>query len=112
MDKKIKILVIGGSGFIGINLINKLIDMNYKVTSFSKNIKSNKKKINKVNYLFGDIKNFSEIKNKLQNKQFDFVINLSGYGDHRSLNSGGIKVIQDHYMGSLNISKFFYKEKN
>ena len=108
---KIKVLVFGGSGFIGINLINRLIEMNYDVTSFSKNIISNNKKIINVKYLHGDITLYSNIRNKLKNKKFDYVINLSGYGEHQLLKRGGIDVVKDHYIGNLNISNYFLNKK-
>ena len=43
MVKNSKILVAGGTGFIGANLINQLISEGYNVVSLSKNCKSSTK---------------------------------------------------------------------
>ena len=111
MDKKIKkILIIGGNGFIGSNLIKKLSKLNFKITNLSKN-KKNNININKVDYIQANIANFNDLNKKLERKNFDYIINLAGYGDHSSFLDGGIKVIEDHYISNLNLSKIFLKKK-
>ena len=67
--KKNKIVVTGGAGFVGTNLINLLLKKtNYKIISidnYSSGFKKNHIKNNRVNYIKGDTKNISKIlKNK------------------------------------------------
>ena len=46
-----KILIIGGSGFIGSSLIEKLIHLNYELTIFIRNQNSLNIKIKRLNIL-------------------------------------------------------------
>ena len=50
-----KILVIGGTGFIGFNLIKKLSKLNFIATSISTSKPTKLKKIKGVKYLVCDI---------------------------------------------------------
>ena len=60
--KKNKILIVGGTGFIGNALVKKLIKNGNQVYSFSTQKKKIKKKINKAKYLKGNIKKLSSLK--------------------------------------------------
>ncbi len=42
MSKK-KILIVGGTGFLGMNFINSILRMNYEITSISRKIPKKKK---------------------------------------------------------------------
>jgi len=58
---KKSILIVGGTGFIGHNLLKKLSKSNYTLSSISTKKPINKKKIKGVNYIALDIskkKNF------------------------------------------------------
>ena len=75
------ILIAGGTGFIGYHVIKKALQKGFKVISLSKNSPKKKKFLKKVRYLKADVKNFKNLKKKLDIK-FDYLINLSGYVDH------------------------------
>ena len=55
-DNKKNILVTGGSGFIGTNLIIKLISLGYEVASFDE--RPPHIKVPGCQYIIGDMKNF------------------------------------------------------
>ena len=69
-----KILVTGGSGFIGSHVVDKLIEKEYQVTIFDR-FKSSKQRKD-VEYLFGDIKDRDAISEAINRS--DGVIHLAG----------------------------------
>ena len=91
-----KILVAGGTGFIGSNLISELITKGNKVISLSRK-KKNKNHEKEVDYIYHDLKNPLE-KNQLKSfSDVDYVINCSGFIDHRSFLNGGKEVFHNHF---------------
>ena len=53
--KKKKILIVGGTGFIGYHLAKKCLDKKFNVTSLSTKLPKKLRKIKKVKYLRCDI---------------------------------------------------------
>ena len=101
--KRKKILVIGGTGFIGYYLLRDAIKKNWLVVSFSKHSPKKHRKLRKVKYLLGDI----SIKKSLKKIKgyYDYVVNLGGYVDHTNKK----KVYKSHYLGCVNLASFFQK---
>ena len=100
--KNRSILVIGGTGFIGINLVKNFLVLGAKVTCLSL-IKKNKKLNHKnLKYIFCDYKNFNQLKKKI-NKPYEYVVNLGGYIDHSKFFSGGKLVLDNHFSSTMNL---------
>ena len=100
-----KILITGGTGFIGFHLSKKCLSLGCSVTSLSTQSPKPQKKLKRVKYLKIDITN----KNKLSkiNKNFDYIVNLAGYVDH----TNKPKTMKSHYIGCKNLSNFFLNSK-
>jgi len=75
--KKTKILILGGTGFIGYHLSKKCITKGWDVTSISKNYPKKIKFISKVNYKNINLENFKNL--SILEKNFDYIVNTSGY---------------------------------
>lgn len=101
MKKHIKILIVGGTGFIGYHLAKKCLSKKWQVFSFSKNFPKKKRFLKKVKYLIGDLSKKKDF--KILPQFFDYVVNLGGYVDHKNK----IKTYQSHYIGCKNLSNHF-----
>ena len=102
---KKKILVAGGTGFLGFHLLKKLSHLNYTLFSLSSKKPTKHKKISKVKYIICDVTNPVLLKKKLK-YNFDYIINFSGYIDH----SNKSKTINSHYNGCKNLINLFKKK--
>lgn len=100
------ILIFGGTGFIGTNLLKKLNLFKYSLYSVSTKIPLKRKKIKKVKYIELDITKKKEFK-KLNKFKIDIVVNLAGYIDH----SNTKQTLKSHFEGAKNIIKYFNKKK-
>ena len=77
-----KILITGGTGFIGSHLAEKCVAKGYKVTVFDRynpnynlgNLSDSKYK-NKINFIFGDIRDYDSVNNAVSNN--DIVFHLA-----------------------------------
>ena len=96
-----RILITGGTGFIGFHLCKKFLSLGWSVTSLSSKRPKPQKKLKNVKYLKIDITN----KNKLLKikKNFDYIINLAGYVDHTNKK----KTLESHYIGCKNLASIF-----
>tara|TARA_B100000029_G_scaffold480385_1_gene528375 strand:- start:4090 stop:5016 length:927 start_codon:yes stop_codon:yes gene_type:complete len=100
--KNSSILVVGGTGFIGLNLINKLLKFGAKVTCVSLG-KRRKKLIHKnLTYISCDYTKYNLLKKKI-NRPFEYVVNLGGYIDHRKFFNKGRLVIESHFLSTMNL---------
>jgi len=98
-----RLLVIGGTGFIGRNLTIKAIQQGFIVTVVSLNKPASYRCIDSVEYIDVDIVDRVTLQQKLKDHKFEYVINISGYVDHSNYSSGGRKVIDTHFIGLLNL---------
>jgi len=105
LSKKLSILIVGATGFIGSNLLFYLSQLKYNMTAISKNNNLRVKKKN-INHIKLDVSKIEDLKKKIK-KDYDIVINLSGYVDHKNKK----KVYDVHYKGAKNLINFF-KNKN
>lgn len=104
-SKKKKILIIGGTGFIGYHLSKRCLKKNWEITSVSTSKPKNNRLVKNVKYIFCDIAKKSLLKKKIQ-KNYDYVVNLGGYVDH----SSKIKTHKSHYVGCKNLADIFVKK--
>ena len=60
-----KLLVVGGTGFIGYHIIKEAKKRNFKVSSISKNKPKITRYLKEVKYIFVDFSNYNSLKKNL-----------------------------------------------
>ena len=104
-DTYSRLLVVGGTGFIGRHIVQHALIKSWRVTSVSLTGNSRNTGEHLINACF-DIKNPDAFQHILDDNRYDYVVNCSGYVDHSSLRHGGRRVFEDHMTGLLNIIDF------
>lgn len=102
---KKKILIVGGTGFIGYHLAKRCLKKKWLVSSFSTSKPKKLRKLKGVHYINGDISKKKDL-NKIK-KNYNYVVNLGGHVDH----SDKTKTLRSHFYGSKNLAQFFLKKK-
>jgi len=100
-----RLLIVGGTGFIGRDLVIKAVKKGYTTVVLSLNKPNVEQKIGNVEYLQADTTNFAQLQEQLSTANFEYVVNLSGYIDHISYLDGGSHIIDVHFGGLQNILK-------
>lgn len=99
-----KILVVGGSGFIGRHIVNRALNVNLNVTSLGFSPRTNLVISDQIiEHSEVDLNNATHLKERLQEYQFDYVVNCSGYIDHTLFNNGGRKNFENHFLTLINL---------
>lgn len=101
-----KILIIGGTGFLGYHLARYYLKKKFKVTSISKKYPKQIRFLKKVHYIRCDISNKKLLERKLS-CNFDYVVNFGGYVDH----SNKKETFKSHYLGAKILGEIFLKKK-
>lgn len=108
MKYKNKILIVGGTGFIGYHLAKFFLKKNWDVISISRKKASKKRYLKNIKYIFCDTRNSTVLKKKLNKiDQINYVINTSGEINHQLKK----KVYQSHFIGVKNLSNYFINKK-
>ena len=103
---KKKILIVGGTGFLGYHLCKNFLKLKYNVSSLSKFKPKKIRKLSNIKYFYGDISKKKNIK-FLKKKTFDYVVNCGGYVDHVNIK----KTLNNHFHGCKNLYEIFIKKK-
>ena len=98
MGNKKKILIPGGTGFIGYHLCLFFKKKNWVVHSVSKTKPKANRRIKGIKYIYCDVTDRKNLKKKLH-RYYDYIVNLSGYVDHSK--SKSIKKV--HFDGCKNL---------
>ena len=98
-----RLLITGGTGFIGTNVAKKAVNKGFQVSIISHNRCPTSKRLKGVDYISVDITKKKDLSYKLKYKTFNYVLNLAGYVNHRNYSSGGSEVFNTHFNGVVNL---------
>ena len=109
MKKSGKLLIVGGTGFIGRAVAKEAVKRGFQVTIISKNNCPKPKQLKNTEYISVDIANKNNLKLVLKGKVFCYVLNLGGYINHASYYDGGSEVFKVHFNGTKNLVTYIEK---
>ena len=104
------LLVIGGTGFIGHHLLKASHQRDWKMTSVSLNPPTKNRFVTGVSYLYFDLSNSGLVKKYLA-EDFDYVVNLGGYINHKLFKDGGRNLIDTHFITIQNLVEVLPRNK-
>jgi nucleoside-diphosphate-sugar epimerase len=111
--KKQKILITGGSGFIGSAITRHLVDKGHSVTVFDNNSRGKLRRLSeimsKIKFKRGDIRNYKKLKSLSGN--FDTVIHLAYVNGTKFFYKKPFEILDIAVNGFLNILKFSKERK-
>lgn len=108
-----KILITGGAGYIGHNLIVFFLNKKYKIYVLdnlltSKLIHSKVKK--EVNFFKIDLANESKVKSFFKNKNFDLIIHLAAFSGVKEFNKNILKSFNNNVLATKNLVKYGFEK--
>jgi UDP-glucose 4-epimerase len=103
------ILITGGAGYIGSHAVMNFLNNGYEVVIFD-NLENGHietvetlKKIGKLHFVKGDLKNLQDIENVFQDYKIDTVIHFAGYIQVEESVQNPSKYYRNNIIGSLNL---------
>lgn len=101
-----KILIVGGTGFLGYHISKYFISKKFKVISISRKKPKKTKRLSKVKYLFSDISKRKKLEEVLgPHSDIKYIINLGGEINHKKSN----EVYKSHFLGVKYLVSIFLK---
>ena len=105
---KKKIIIVGGTGFLGFHLSVFFLKKRWKIISISRNRVKKEKYLKGITYIYADISKLKLLKKKLKHHlDASYLINAGGEVDHKNKR----KVYLSHFNGVKNLALIFAKLK-
>ena len=99
-----KILIVGGTGFIGRHLVKRCLKetSNVSILGLAEAYPDAAIKLD-IEEICVDFCDKNALKKALAGKSYDYIFNLGGYIGHTPYLKGGRKVIEAHFVGLMNL---------
>src|SRR5437660_12384315 len=81
-----KIMITGGSGFVGSHLCDDIVKDNHEVIVLTRNdskIENIKENLNKIRLEYVDVTDFSSLENSIEKNKPDVIFHLAGETSHK-----------------------------
>ncbi len=98
-----RLLVVGGSGFIGRHVVERGVEQGWHVTTLSLHPREDSGRAERA--IGVNIADPVALQEALTDTQFDYVVNCGGYVDHKPFSRGGRAVIDAHFAGVMNLAQ-------
>ena len=104
MSSTVRILVLGGSGFIGRHVISRALERRWQVTATGFELAGNPQAwAPQVNWHRVDAADRNSLEVALGGTAFDYVVNCGGYLDHTPYFHGGQRVFKTHFGAAFHL---------
>ena len=101
-----KILIIGGTGFLGYNISKYFLKKKFKIISISRNKPKKIKRLINVKYLYSDVSKKKKLVEILKpHLNINYLINVGGEVNHEK----NQKVYKSHFLGVKTLTEIFLK---
>lgn len=110
-----KILVTGGAGYIGLNLISFFLKKKWKIhviDNLSTSEPINKSIKKKINFYKIDLTQENSVKSFFANKKFDLIIHLAAFSGVGEFNKNVLKSFNNNVLATKNLVNYAFNEKN
>ncbi|MDA1095661.1 MAG: NAD-dependent epimerase/dehydratase family protein [Chloroflexi bacterium] len=109
-EQPMRLLVVGGSGFIGRHIVERALELGWDVTSLS--LRPGRESGHaRVHHVSADISTGVVLTAALRSTVFEYVVNCGGYIDHASFSQGGRRVFDTHFQGVVNLAEILDRER-
>ena len=102
-NKGNRILVVGGSGFIGSHVVPRAISMGMDVTFTGTHENKPGLASGEAEYICLDTTDRDAVYHALHGRQFEYVVNCGGYINHAGIHDGGYQVTREHFYSVVNL---------
>lgn len=104
LKKDDKILIVGGTGFLGRHLVRRCLQFSQNVSCLSlKGDFGNDPDFKSAKIIHADFLSKDSLNTALSGESFDYVFNLGGYIDHLFYSKGGRQMIEAHFTALMNL---------
>lgn len=97
-----RLLVVGGSGFIGRRIVERALSLGWDVTSHGFSTQRVESSGN-LRHLTADLTDPKQVNAAEFAEEYDYVVNASGYIVHTLFRDGGREVLDAHFAGLMNL---------
>ena len=102
--KSDKILIVGGTGFIGGHLAQRCLKDTPNVSALGlKEGSFGLRLLSKAEKIHIDVRDKTLLKRTICKRDFNYIFNLGGYIDHAPYFNSGREVIETHFVGLMNL---------
>ncbi len=102
-----KVLVVGGAGYIGSHVVLLALEKGFKVTVFDNLSTSSKINVNKnTNFILGSINSSNDLKNLFTKEKYDVLIHLAASKAAGESMKNPLKYAKNNILGGINLLSY------